>query len=105
MGHEDFHKINIVSTLLMLQVEFCYPPLKYGEADGRPVMPPEWQYITALALPDGAHLATEGNHQTPYLLVGFALILHRFAPKPYLTPHFIQKTCTNGVTMALCKRC
>ncbi|XP_065187524.1 late secretory pathway protein AVL9 homolog [Sycon ciliatum] len=41
------------------EVEFCYPPLKYGEADGRPVMPPEWQYITALALPDGAHLATE----------------------------------------------
>lgn len=60
--------INNYYFVVVMQVEFCYPKLKYGEVDGRPVMPPEWGYITALALPDGAHLTKEGGWMVVHVI-------------------------------------
>ncbi len=46
--------------VILLQVEYSYPPLLAGEPTNSSKVPDEWKHLPSLALPDGAHNYTEG---------------------------------------------
>ena len=67
----DFETIFVFAKRLK-QVEYIFPPVPGLEACA---VPPEWQCIQYLAMPEGSHNSDEGQCSNQYRSHGFAMMI------------------------------